>query len=69
MARAGDVTAVVDAAAGPCLDGAGGRRCARGAFREGAAEPRRGATTLCIDVDQDELLLADAQTSGGLLVR
>jgi selenide,water dikinase len=69
MARASDVTAVVDAAAVPYLDGA------REALRDGFVS---GGTRRNLDwvrehlqsaVGEDELLLlADAQTSGGLLV-
>ncbi|MCU1658672.1 MAG: hypothetical protein JWO57_3328 [Pseudonocardiales bacterium] len=69
MARASGVTAIVDAAAVPYLDGA------RDALRDGFVS---GGTRRNLDwvgphldatVDEDELLLlADAQTSGGLLV-
>ena len=69
MARASGVTAVVDAAAVPYLDGA------RDALRDGYVS---GGTRRNLDwvrphlsatVGEDELLLlADAQTSGGLLV-
>jgi selenide,water dikinase len=69
MARASGVTAVIDAAAVPYLDGA------RDALRDGYVS---GGTKrnldwvlphLRADVDDEELLLlADAQTSGGLLV-
>ena len=69
MARASGVTAVVDAAAVPYLDGA------RAALAEGYVS---GGTRRNLDwvrphlsaaVGEDELLLlADAQTSGGLLV-
>jgi selenide,water dikinase len=69
MARASGVTAVIDAAAVPYLDGA------REALRDGYVS---GGTKRNLDwvrdhlaaaVDEDELLLlADAQTSGGLLV-
>ena len=69
MARASGVTAVIDAAAVPYLDGA------RDALRDGYVS---GGTKRNLDwvrpplrsaVDEDELLLlADAQTSGGLLV-
>ena len=70
MVRASGVSAVIDAAAVPYLDGA--RDVARATATSAAA---RGATsTGCVPrstpaVDEDELLLlADAQTSGGLLV-
>ncbi len=70
LARASGVTAVVDSAAVPYLDGA------REALRDGYVS---GGTRRNLDwvqphvqadgVDEDELLLlADAQTSGGLLV-
>jgi selenide,water dikinase len=69
LARASGVRAVVDAAAVPYLDGA------RDALRDGYVS---GGTRRNLDwvrphlqasVDEDELLLlADAQTSGGLLV-
>lgn len=70
LARAGGVTAVVDATAVPYLDGA------RAALRDGYVS---GGTRRNLDwvrphvdltaVDEDEaLLLADAQTSGGLLL-
>jgi selenide,water dikinase len=69
MARASGVTAVVDARAAPYLEGA------REALREGfvSGGTRRNlewvAGHLDSDLDEDELLLlADAQTSGGLLV-
>jgi selenide,water dikinase len=69
MARASGVSAVIQASAVPYLDGA------RGALRDGFVS---GGTRRNLDwvrdhidtsVDEDELLLlADAQTSGGLLV-
>ena len=69
MARASGVSAVVDAAAVPYLDGA------REALRDGyvSGGTRRNLDwvrpSLASAVDEDELLLlADAQTSGGLLV-
>jgi selenide,water dikinase len=69
MARASGVTAVVDARAVPYLEGA------REALREGfvSGGTRRNlewvAGHLDSGLDEDELLLlADAQTSGGLLV-
>ncbi|MGN6634865.1 MAG: selenide, water dikinase SelD [Oryzihumus sp.] len=69
MARASGVSAVVDAAAVPYLDGA--REALRDGFVSGGTRrnldwvrPHLSAT-----VSEDELLLlADAQTSGGLLV-
>lgn len=69
MARASGVSAVVDAAAVPYLDGA------REALRDGyvSGGTRRNLDwvrpSLSSAVDEDELLLlADAQTNGGLLV-
>jgi selenide,water dikinase len=69
MMRASRTTAVVDAAAVPYLDGA------RDALRDGfvSGGTRRNLDWvrphLSASVDEDELLLlADAQTSGGLLV-
>jgi selenide,water dikinase len=69
LARASDVTAVVDAAAVPYLE------AARPSLREGFVPggSRRNLEWvrphLTASVDDDELLLlADAQTSGGLLV-
>ncbi|WP_082177046.1 selenide, water dikinase SelD [Arsenicicoccus sp. oral taxon 190] len=69
MMRASGVSAVVDAAAVPYLDGA------REALRDGyvSGGTRRNLDWvrphLASSVDEDELLLlADAQTSGGLLV-
>jgi selenide,water dikinase len=69
MARASGVSAVIDAAAVPYLDGA------REALRDGyvSGGTRRNLDwvrpSLSSSVDEDELLLlADAQTSGGLLV-
>ncbi|HEV7853397.1 MAG TPA: AIR synthase-related protein, partial [Mycobacterium sp.] len=70
LARASGVTAVVDAAAVPYLDGA------RDALKAGYVS---GGTRRNLDwvrphadlsaIDEDEaLLLADAQTSGGLLI-
>jgi selenide,water dikinase len=69
MARASGVTAVIDSAAVPYLDGA------RDALRDGyvSGGTRRNLEWvqphLKATVGEDELLLlADAQTSGGLLV-
>jgi len=69
MARASGVTAIVDAASVPYLDGA------RAALAEGyvSGGTRRNLDwvrgALHSDVGEDELLLlADAQTSGGLLI-
>jgi selenide, water dikinase len=69
MARASGVTAVVDAAAVPYLDGA--REALRDGFVSGGTRRNLDWVRphLAADVDEDELLLlADAQTSGGLLV-
>ena len=71
LARASGVTAVVDAAAVPYLDGA--REAARDGFVSGGSRrnldwvqphTRWGAGV----TDLERLLLADAQTSGGLLI-
>jgi selenide, water dikinase len=70
MARASGVTAVVDAAAVPYLDGA------RAALRDGHVPggSRRNLAWVLPHTDfggtseDDRILLADAQTSGGLLV-
>ena len=69
LARASGVTAVVEAAAVPYLEGA--RDALRAGYVSGGT--RRNLDwvrpELAADVDEDELLLlADAQTSGGLLV-
>ena len=69
MARASGVSAVVDARAVPYLDGA--RQSLREGFVPGGqqAQPRLGATPpRGRRVRRGPLLLADAQTSGGLLV-
>ncbi|PZH14574.1 selenide, water dikinase SelD [Streptomyces sp. NTH33] len=70
LARASGVTAVVDTAAVPCLDGA--REAVRDGYVSGGT--RRNLEWVAPhtdfgDTDTDtRLLLADAQTSGGLLV-
>src|SRR6185437_11046876 len=69
MVRASGVSAVLDAAAVPYLDGA--REAARDGYVSGGT--RRNLDwvrpELVAGVDETELLLlADAQTSGGLLV-
>ena len=69
LARASGVTAVIDAAAVPYLDGA--REAARDGYVPGGT--RRNLDwvrpTADLGVGEDEaLLLADAQTSGGLLL-
>ena len=69
MARASGVTAVIDAAAVPYLDGA--REALRDGFVSGGT--RRNLDWVRPELSsswgEDELLLlADAQTSGGLLV-
>jgi len=70
MARASGVTAVVDAAAVPYLDGA--REAARDGFISGGTRRNLGWVRDFIDpggaTELELLLLADAQTSGGLLV-
>jgi selenide,water dikinase len=70
LARASGVTAVIDSGAVPYLDGA--RRAAADGYVSGGT--RRNLAwvrpdTSFVDIDETEaLLLADAQTSGGLLV-
>ena len=69
MARASGVSALIDAAAVPYLPGA--RDAVRDGFVSGGTRRNLGWVRphLLADVDEDELLLlADAQTSGGLLV-
>jgi len=69
MARASGVTAVVDAAAVPYLEGA--RESLRDGFVPGGSQRNLAWVRPHLDasVGDDELvLLADAQTSGGLLV-
>jgi selenide, water dikinase len=69
MARASGVTAVIDAAAVPYLDGA--RESLRDGFVPGGSRRNLDWVRPHLDaaVNEDELvLLADAQTSGGLLV-
>jgi selenide,water dikinase len=70
MARASGVTAVVDSSAVDYLDGA--REAVRDGFVSGGT--RRNLSWVSPHTDfgsvaeEDRLLLADAQTSGGLLV-
>lgn len=70
LARASDVTAVVDAAAVPYLHGA--REAAHDGFVPGGTRRNldwvRPYTDFGSTGDTEQLLLADAQTSGGLLV-
>ena len=69
MCRASGVTAVVDAAAVPYLDGA--REAARDGYVSGGTRRNLDWVHSHVESDLDELemlLLADAQTSGGLLV-
>jgi selenide,water dikinase len=69
MARASGVTAVIDAAAVPYLEGA--REALRDGYVSGGTRRNLGwvAPHLATSAGEDELLmLADAQTSGGLLV-
>ncbi len=69
MARASGVTAVIDAAAVPYLDGA--RQALADGFISGGTRRNLDWVSQHLDssVGQDELLLlADAQTSGGLLL-
>jgi selenide,water dikinase len=69
LARASGVTAVIDSAAVPFLDGA--REALRDGYVSGGTHRNLDWVRphLAAEVDEDELLLlADAQTSGGLLV-
>ncbi|HEV7204141.1 MAG TPA: selenide, water dikinase SelD [Jatrophihabitans sp.] len=69
MVRASGVSAVIDAAAVPYLDGA--REALRDGYVSGGTKSNLDwvRSGLRASVDEDELLLlADAQTSGGLLV-
>jgi len=69
MARASDVTAVIDSAAVPYLDGA--REALKSGFVSGGTRRNLDWVRphIVAGVDEDELLLlADAQTSGGLLL-
>ncbi|WP_018656498.1 selenide, water dikinase SelD [Actinomadura flavalba] len=70
LARASGVTAVVDAAAVPFLDGA--RESVRDGFVPGGTRRNLAWVTPRTDFgginEEERLLLADAQTSGGLLV-
>ncbi|MGI9091976.1 MAG: selenide, water dikinase SelD [Mycobacteriales bacterium] len=70
MARASGVTLVIDAAAVPYLDGA--RRAAADGFVSGGTRRNLDWAGPHIDVsaigETEALLLADAQTSGGLLL-
>ncbi len=70
LARASGVTAVLDAAAVPYLDGA--REALRDGYVSGGTRRNLEWVAPHVDlsaVDEDEaLLLADAQTSGGLLI-
>ncbi|OUD02857.1 selenide, water dikinase SelD [Streptomyces swartbergensis] len=70
LARASGVTAVIDAAAVPYLDGA--RQALREGYVSGGTRRNlewvRPHTDLSAVSEDEALLLADAQTSGGLLV-
>ena len=69
MARASGVSAVIDPAAVPYLEGA--RQALADGYVSGGTRRNLDWVRphLAADVDEDELLLlADAQTSGGLLV-
>src|SRR6195952_494181 len=69
LARASGVTAVVDSAAVPYLDGA--REALRDGFVSGGTRRNLDWVRPFLDSavsEDEELLLADAQTSGGLLV-
>jgi selenide, water dikinase len=70
LARASGVTAVLDSAAVPYLDGA--REALRDGYVSGGTRRNLGWVSPSADLDSvdaaEALLLADAQTSGGLLV-
>ncbi|MCV7367688.1 selenide, water dikinase SelD [Mycolicibacterium duvalii] len=70
LARASGVTAVIDSAAVPYLDGA--RDALRDGFVSGGTRRNLDWVAPHVDLsaigDDDALLLADAQTSGGLLI-
>jgi selenide,water dikinase len=70
LARASGVSAVVDAAAVPYVDGA--RDALRAGYVSGGTRRNldwvRPHTDLSAVGEEEALLLADAQTSGGLLV-
>jgi selenide,water dikinase len=70
LARASNVTAVIDAAAVPYLDGA--RESARDGYVSGGTRRNLAWVEPFTDfgstAELDRLLLADAQTSGGLLL-
>jgi selenide,water dikinase len=70
LARASGVTAVLDAAAVPVLDGA--RECVRDGFVPGGTRRNLAWVSPHADfgrlAEERRLLLADAQTSGGLLI-
>jgi len=70
MARSSGVTAIIDTRAVPLLDGAA--EAVRDGFISGGTRRNLAWVTPFIDVtavsDDDAFLLADAQTSGGLLV-
>jgi selenide,water dikinase len=70
LARASNLTAVVDAARVPYLDGA--RAAVRDGYVSGGSRRNLAWVTPWTDFgrtgEEDRLLLADAQTSGGLLV-
>jgi selenide,water dikinase len=70
MARASGVTAVIESAAVPFLGGA--REALRDGYVSGGTRRNLAWVSPCADLSaissDDALLLADAQTSGGLLV-
>ena len=73
LARASNVTVVIDAAAVPYLPGArdaAGAGCISGGTRRNLAwvEPNVEFLGVAADDERERLLLADAQTSGGLLL-
>ncbi len=66
LARASGVTAIVDAAAVPYLDGA--REALRDGYVSGGTKRNLDWVAPHVSLGADSLLLADAQTSGGLLL-
>ena len=70
LARASGVTAVIDATAVPYIDGA--REALKAGYVSGGTRRNLDWVAPHIDLtaidEEDALLLADAQTSGGLLI-
>ncbi|MBM7774150.1 selenide,water dikinase [Actinokineospora baliensis] len=65
LARASGVTAIIDSAAVPYLDGA--REALRDGYVSGGTQRNLDWVAPHVSLGPDSLLLADAQTSGGLL--